>query len=146
MTRLEEYQARLTKCRSEFVAVCVQVASSPVRSGFDYAGLYYQYDDQSLIPISLVWITHPGGQNIDSGFPFKALRSLEWQWTDSDVDEGVHEEGEEILFEWISKCWIEAGGESFKPLFVLYDHGSMDIYDLRTLDLMSDEDIDNILA
>jgi hypothetical protein len=146
MTRLEEYQRGLEKYRSEFVAACEEVLRGPIPDVADYGGLYYQVDGCRLIPVSLSWITRDNRHANPEVCPFRRIGAADWIWTDEDLDNCVHEDAEEYFFEWASKCWIEAGGRSFSPLFVLYDHGSMDIFDLNTLELLSDEDIESRLA
>ncbi len=146
MTRLEEYKRELEQHRPDFVAACKKILRIQVPEAADYGGLYYQIDGDRLIPFALTWTTRDNRHVAPDVCPFKEFESADWEWTDEDLDDCVHEDAEEYLFEWASKCWIEAGGRAFSPLFVLYDHGSMDIYDLNTLDLLSDEDIENRLA
>lgn len=146
MTRLEEYKRELEQHRPDFVAACKKVMRAQVPEAADFGGLYYQSDGDRLIPVTLSWITRDNRHITPGDCPFEELAEVEWSWTDEDLDLCLHEDAEEYFFEWASRCWLEAGGRAFSPLFVLYDHGGMDMYDLTSLELLSDEDIENRLA
>lgn len=141
MTRLEAYKRELNNHRTEFVKACATTLQSPLPAAADFGALYYQTNGDCLIPILLSWMTRDSGHIAPELCPFARLHSAKWHWTDEDLDCGIHEEAEEYFFEWVSRNWIEAGGKNFFTLFVIYDHGSMDLLDLCTLEELSDEDI-----
>ena len=142
MSRLAQYKQQLAHHRPEFVSACRETIAIPLPNDADYAGLYYQVDAQSLLPVTLVWITLDQSIDTCQTSPFGRIQTQPWAWTDEDLDLSVHEDAEEYFFQWASECWIEAGGKDYSPLFVLYDHGSMDIYDLSTLEELTDEVIE----
>jgi hypothetical protein len=146
MTRFEEYKQQLGQHTSEFVAACKEVVRTPIPAGFDFGGLYYQVDERRMIPVSLSWITRDNRYGNAEACPFGRFEEVEWIWTDEDLDNCVHEDAEDYFFEWVSRCWIEAGGRDFSPLFVLADHGTMELLDLNTLKELSDEDIERRLS
>ncbi|WP_309400114.1 hypothetical protein [Cerasicoccus maritimus] len=145
MSRLEKYKLNLSRHKSDFVSACFEIIQLPLPDDAEYAGLYYVNDGRSLIPFAMAWMTLD--MSIDTCYPSPLSRFTDelWEWSDEDLDEGVHEDAEEYLFQWASDCWNEAGGEKYSPLFVLYDQGSMDIYDLCTLDELTDNDLEQRL-
>jgi len=145
MTRIELYKRQLDQHRSDFIATFAEVLRSPVPATADFGSLYYQNDGSGLIPVSLSWMTRDNSHISPDICPFAKFARTEWIWTNEDLDNCVHEDADEYFFDWVSRCWIDAGGGSFSPLFVIYDHGSMDILELGTLKTLSDEDIEKRL-
>ena len=145
MERLETYKQELNKHRAEFVAACAKTLQSPVPETADFGALYYQVDGRRLLPVTLSWMTRDSGHIPPEFCPFARFQEAEWIWNDEDLGNCIHEDAEEYFFDWVSHCWIDAGGKSFSPLFAIYDHGSMDVLDLCTLEELSDEDIEKRL-
>lgn len=145
MNKIDIYKQELSKHRLEFVAACEKVIKSPVPAKADFGALYYQIDVRRLIPVSLSWVTLDSGHISPEVCPFSRFQNAEWFWNDSDLDDCLHEDAEEYFFDWVSRCWIKAGGKSCSSLFVIYDHGSMDILDICSLEELSDDDIEQRL-
>ena len=118
----------------------------PLPESADYAGLYYQIDGQSILPVRLAWMTTERSIDNWQTCPFCRINTEPWEWTDEDLDLSIHDDAEEYFLQWASACWNEAGGKNYLPLFVLYDHGCMDLYDLSTLEEISDNDVEQRIS
>lgn len=145
MNHLEAYKQKLATLRSDFIIACSEVIQLPLPSDADFAAFYYQVDGQSAMPLALAWMTLDGSADICYPSPISRFADVRWEWSSEDIDEGINEEAEDFLFQWLSECWKAAGGARYSPLFVLYDQGGMDIYDLCTLEELTDEAIEQRL-
>ena len=146
MSELSRCKKHLEAKEEQFIHACQLVMKMPLPSNAAYSGFYYQNDGVSLCPIRYVGFSDDHFVIAEGSCSFEKIAGVSWSWSNRAINRGLHDEGEEYLFRWISVQWKKAGGEGFSGLCVIFDHGINEALEIRTLRALSHSDIAEFIA
>ena len=112
-----------------FTAACESIVHAPIPAGTAYGLFWFQIDGVfwKHLPLALVWCEHDHGCNAQYPSALTGIPTERWSPPVGGDDQAVGEG----IFEWVARCWTNAGGGACRVPFYGHNYHTMEYYCLR---------------